>query len=63
MSTLTKTKKPQRPRKRAATATLVPLGGVFSGREHLFGSLSFAPVKGSAAKRLIHARIAADHNT
>ncbi|MCX6937556.1 MAG: hypothetical protein NTU80_06605 [Verrucomicrobia bacterium] len=63
MSTLTKTKKPQRSRKRDVTVPMVPLGGVFSGREHLFGSLSFAPVKGSSAKRLIHARIAADHNT
>jgi|GEM_PF-5292973 hypothetical protein len=41
----------------------VPKGGLFEGREHVFGALSFKPVKGAAAKRRIRERILADHNT
>ena len=41
----------------------VPVGGLFAGREHVFGALSFKPVKGAAAKRLVHARIVADNHT
>lgn len=40
-----------------------PATGLFAGREHVFGALSFKPVKGAAAKKLVHARILADHNT
>lgn len=38
-------------------------GGLFAGREFVFGGLSFTPVKGAAAKRLVDARILADHPT
>jgi hypothetical protein len=40
-----------------------PATGLFAGREHVFGALSFTPVKGAAAKKLVQARILADHNT
>lgn len=40
-----------------------PEGGLFEGREHVFGALSFKPVKAAAAKRLIRERILADNHT
>lgn len=69
MSTLTKVKKAgERSRSgrapsKAVTGFKAPAGGLFVGREHLFGSLSFAPLKGEAAKRVVRARVVADHNT
>ncbi|AHF94371.1 hypothetical protein OPIT5_13450 [Opitutaceae bacterium TAV5] len=67
MSTLAKARKPARRRKPAArakapvTMKAVP-GNPFAGVEHVFGSLSFPPLKGKALKQHIRARILADHN-
>jgi len=71
MSTLTK--KPARVRKaasrKAKSSKKVPLitkavpGNPFAGVEHIFGSMSFPPLKGKALKQHIRARILADHNT
>ncbi|MBC8009842.1 MAG: hypothetical protein H7067_07075 [Burkholderiales bacterium] len=66
MSTLTK--KPARPRKSAkgkkvALITKAVPGNPFAGVEHIFGSMSFPPLKGKALKQHIRARILADHNT
>jgi hypothetical protein len=69
MSTLTKVKKvggrarSKRVVSKATAGFKAPVGGLFAGREHLFGSLSFTPLKGEASKRVIRERIAADHNT
>lgn len=38
-------------------------GNPFAGVEHVFGSISFRPLKGEALKKHIRARILADHNT
>ena len=69
MSTLTKVKKTrgrsiaEGAKSKAVAGFKAPVGGLFTGREHLFGSLSFAPLKGEVAKKAIRVRVAADNNT
>ena len=66
MSTLAKKPaKQQRPSshsKKRVIRKAVP-GNPFAGLEHVFGSMSFPPLKGKALKQHIRARILADHNT